>query len=402
MGTSGRELEVVPSKARKADESAGMRIVTHTTPFELLWSAYHQSEDTSCFPGLLDEISVSSYQPLFLCSDIASDILPFPGCLNGGAKEVTSQHRASTYALIASEDIHEVYFIASSLLRTFANIMARTRAQDKAEAGGTAAPKLDNKAEKDIQKPAKRSRSNTDTKQSTKAKTAKTTKSASKDEATDSATAKSSNPKIDQLISQYATELPLQHLLKEPSSPTPETILAHLLNAFLSSARISHAIAAKTVECVLKAGYHDIATLKKSSWEERTVVLTDGGYTRYREKTATALGELVEMIESKYYGDLNSLLNQTKSDPKKIRAALKEVKGLGDVGVGVFCDTAQHLWTCLAPALDSRSIKTAEAVGLGSDVDALWNAIGKDAEKMCRLAVALTEVRLQKAEKDFA
>ena len=283
--------------------------------------------------------------------------------------------------------------------------MARTRAQDKVGLGETAAPKSNGKAEKDTQKSAKRSRSNTDTKTSTKAKVAKTEqskpKAASKDEAKDSGTAKSSNPKIDQLISQYGPELPLQHLLKDPSSPTPETILAHLLNAFLSSARISHAIAAKTVECVLNAGYHDIATLKKSSWEERTVVLTDGGYTRYREKTATALGELVEMIESKYEGDLNSLLNQTKSDPKKIQATLKEIKGLGDVGVGVFCDTAQHLWTCLAPALDARSTKTAEAVGLGSDVEALWNAVGEDAEKMCRLAVALTEVRLQKAEKDF-
>ena len=40
--------------------------------------------------------------------------------------------------------------------------------------------------------------------------------------------------------------------------------------------------------------------LKKSSWEERTQVLTEGGYTRYREKTATALGELADLILEKY------------------------------------------------------------------------------------------------------
>jgi hypothetical protein len=68
----------------------------------------------------------------------------------------------------------------------------------------------------------------------------------------------------------------------------------------LSSARISHGIAAKTVGCVIEAGYHKLDVLAKSSWEERTVVLTDGGYTHYREKTVTALGDLAAFLESKY------------------------------------------------------------------------------------------------------
>ncbi len=183
-------------------------------------------------------------------------------------------------------------------------VMARTRAQGQAGAGEAAEPVTKNRAEKDNQKAPKRSRSNTDTQGSTKAKAAKTEETQPKSESnhgsTDTGTTKTRHAKVDQLISKYATQLPLQHLLKDPSSATPETILAHLLNAMLSSARISHAIAAKTVDCVLEARYHDIATLKQSSWEERTEVLTEGGYTRYREKTATALGELAALIQDKY------------------------------------------------------------------------------------------------------
>ncbi|KAI1417251.1 hypothetical protein F5Y13DRAFT_185322 [Hypoxylon sp. FL1857] len=105
------------------------------------------------------------------------------------------------------------------------------------------------------------------------------------------------NPKIQQVISQYG-ELPLSQTdLSDPDKPTPDTILALVLNAILSSTRISHAIAAKTVALVIKAGYHKLDVLKKSTWEERTEVLTEGGYTHYREKTATMMGDLAQLIE---------------------------------------------------------------------------------------------------------
>jgi hypothetical protein len=93
---------------------------------------------------------------------------------------------------------------------------------------------------------------------------------------------------------------------------------------------------------------------------------------------------------------------QCKSDPKKIRASLAEIKGLGNVGIDIFFDTTQHPWTCLAPFLDPRSAKTADAIGIDSEVKKLWDAVGKGTEKMCRVAVALTEVRLQKVEKGFS
>ncbi|KAI1472375.1 uncharacterized protein F4812DRAFT_11197 [Daldinia caldariorum] len=210
-----------------------------------------------------------------------------------------------------------------------------------------------------------------------------------------------SNPKIRQLISQYG-ELPLSQTdLSDPDKPTPDTILALLLNAMLSSTRISHSLAAKTVDLVIKAGYHKLDVLKKSTWEERTEVLTKGGYTHYREKTATMMGDLAQLIEDKYGGDLNTILQLTSEDPAKIRAELKTIKGLGDVGINIFFDTVQHLWTCLAPFVDPRSLKTAKEIGIGDDVHALWKEVSENPEQMCRLASALTKLRLEGKQKEF-
>lgn len=106
--------------------------------------------------------------------------------------------------------------------------------------------------------------------------------------------------KLDALLSKYGV-LPLQDTaLAKQDEPTPETVLSLLYLAMLTSARISHELAYETVQCVIEAGYHDIGRLRKSTWQERTEVLTKGGYTRYREKTATALGELAELIGKEY------------------------------------------------------------------------------------------------------
>lgn len=106
--------------------------------------------------------------------------------------------------------------------------------------------------------------------------------------------------KVHDILSKYGT-LPLSDIgLKQATVATPETVLAFVFNAMLTSARISHELAYKSVKFLIEAGYHDIHTLKQSSWQERTEVLTRGGYTRYREKTATALGELADYILGQY------------------------------------------------------------------------------------------------------
>lgn len=211
------------------------------------------------------------------------------------------------------------------------------------------------------------------------------------------------NPKISTLLSSPYAVPPLNDIgLKDPESPTAETMLAHLYNTILSSTRISHSIAHETLKCLVEEGYHNLKTLNKSTWQQRTEVLTRGGYTHYREKTATFLGELGDYIRDELDGDLNNLISDSGSSPAKIRSTLKSIKGLGEVGVNIFFDTAQGLWTCLSPFIDPRSTKTAEQIGLGGDVDRLWEDVDRDPQKMCKLATALTTIRLEKKEKEFS
>lgn len=100
-------------------------------------------------------------------------------------------------------------------------------------------------------------------------------------------------------------------------------------------------------------------------------------------------------------GDLNSIVKRAESSPAKVRNIIKGIKGIGNVGVDIFFDTAQAVWPSLAPFIDPRSLKTAEQCGIGGDVDRLWEEIGKDATQMCRLSSALTRIRLEKKEHEF-
>jgi hypothetical protein len=87
--------------------------------------------------------------------------------------------------------------------------------------------------------------------------------------------------------------------------PMSKQVMAHILSALLSSKPISHTIATRALKAVLDAGYADLETLTKSTWEQRTEVLTKGGYTHYRETGATYLGDLAKLLEEKY-GELQA------------------------------------------------------------------------------------------------
>jgi len=140
------------------------------------------------------------------------------------------------------------------------------------------------------QRPAPKQAKNENTKN---AESPRSSRSKSKKQSVDKA-------KLNSIMDAYGV-LPLQDTeLGGPTEATPETILALVYLAMLTSARINHELAYKSLQCLIESGYHDLETLKKSTWDERTKVLTKGGYTRYREKTATALGELAKLVEKKY------------------------------------------------------------------------------------------------------
>lgn len=107
--------------------------------------------------------------------------------------------------------------------------------------------------------------------------------------------------RIQKIIDEFGNNpLGKSPLAKRPLTATPETILAMVMDAMVKSKPISHELSQKTINHLIEAGYHDIDKLHSSTWEERTMVLREGGYNRYREQTATNLGNLAEFVVNEY------------------------------------------------------------------------------------------------------
>lgn len=85
-----------------------------------------------------------------------------------------------------------------------------------------------------------------------------------------------------------------------------------------------------------------------------------------------------------------------------LKTRLEEIKGLGPMGIDIFLGSIQGFFAYVAPFLDSRSRETANAIGLGDEVDGLYAAVDGDASRMAELQVALTTIRLEKLENEFA
>ncbi|KAL4979560.1 COPI associated protein-domain-containing protein [Aspergillus desertorum] len=196
--------------------------------------------------------------------------------------------------------------------------------------------------------------------------------------------------KLQKTIEKYGRG-PLEGTAIEDKALTgsPDTILAMLMDAMLKSKPMSHELTDRTLKKLIEFGYHDIQKLGEASWEEKAMVLKEGGYNRYREQGSTNLGKSVEFVNEKYDGDLNNLIKKAGYDRTTTRQLIKEVHGLGDLGVELFFNNVQSVWPTIAPFVDSRSLKTAEDAGLGTDLDAIFEDLGNDSVEICKLANAL-------------
>jgi hypothetical protein len=121
-------------------------------------------------------------------------------------------------------------------------------------------------------------------------------------------------------------------------------------------------------------------------------VLNRHGYARYDERTASMLGDACELLLDRYRGDLRRLRAEAGQDPRQERRLLKEVKGLGEVGVDIFFREAQVVWGELFPFVDRRAVQAARRLGLDADPGAL--AGGRRPEVFARLVAALVRTGL--------
>jgi len=222
----------------------------------------------------------------------------------------------------------------------------------------------------------------------------------------ENASASGRNDIVSRLVSTYGT---LPHLkagvTAHPEERSSQTTLALILYAMMSSTRIYHQIAQTTLQELVDAKYHDLNVLKSSTWEQRCEVLTKGGYTHYREKTSTALGQLAELIADKYRSDASRILDvqDTSSQESQdvVGARLKEIKQLGNVGIGIFFENAQAFFQPLAPFVGERNIQVARELGLPSSVVELYKEVEESSLELGKLCAALTTVRLERKVKEF-
>ena len=56
------------------------------------------------------------------------------------------------------------------------------------------------------------------------------------------------------------------------------------------------------------------------------------------------------------------------------------------------------MWPEIAPFVDKRSLQTADQVGIGTDLDAIYADLKRDSMKMSRLANGLSAARLDKRQ----
>jgi hypothetical protein len=129
-----------------------------------------------------------------------------------------------------------------------------------------------------------------------------------------------------------------------------------------------------------------------SSWQQRVRVLGDAGYRRFDERTATMLGNGAQLVLDSWAGDLRRLHTEAGGDVQALRRGLQSVPGIGPVGSAIFCREVQGVWPDLAPFVDERVRRGAEALGLPTDPAGLAALV--DSEDLPALAAACVRASL--------
>lgn len=183
----------------------------------------------------------------------------------------------------------------------------------------------------------------------------------------------------------YAEELGIDIGRNEPAP-----LFQLLCLALLFSARIRASIAVDAMRALLEAGWTTAEHMAGADWSARVRVLNRAGYARFDEKTSTMLGEASELLLDRYRGDLRKLREAAGKDAGRERKLLKDIKGIGDVGVDIFFRDAQAAWPELWPFADAKSLDGARRLGLPADPDELAGFVEK--QEFPRLVTALVRM----------
>lgn len=116
--------------------------------------------------------------------------------------------------------------------------------------------------------------------------------------------------------------------------------------------------------------------MTEATWQQRVDALGRGGYRRYDESTATRLGDGAELLIRRWHGDPRRMRAEADGDIAVLRRLLQDLPGIGPVGADIFLREAQAVWPEVAPYFDTRALRGAEQLGLGTDTAALTRLAG--------------------------
>ncbi len=174
----------------------------------------------------------------------------------------------------------------------------------------------------------------------------------------------------------------------------PSALFRLLVASLLFSARISQEIATAAARAFNDQGWTSAAKMAQTTWKQRVTTLNRSGYARYDERTATMLGDTVELLQERYRGDLRRLRDEAQRDPARERELLKEFKGIGDVGVDIFFREVQVAWDELVPLTGRRALDVAQRLGLPGGARGLARLV--DDADFPALVAALVRVRRER------
>lgn len=179
-----------------------------------------------------------------------------------------------------------------------------------------------------------------------------------------------------------------------PLKDQPAALFKLLVLANLLSARISADIALASARELFEAGGGTARGMARLSWQERVDALGRGHYVRYDESTADRLGDMAELVQEKYQGDLRRLPRDSGRDLDKARGLVCEFPGIGPTGADIYFREAQAVWPWLRPYFDGQTLKGAERLGLPQDPKRLAELV--NAKDLARFAAALVRVARDK------
>ena len=148
------------------------------------------------------------------------------------------------------------------------------------------------------------------------------------------------------------------------SSGRSTEIFKWFLASMLFGAPIRDNTAIKTYESFRK---HNVLTPERiltTGWEGLVVILDEGGYARYDEKTTDKLLSVMKNLKEKYGGDLVCLYEKSL-DASDLEASLKALgKGIGATTVSIFLRELRDVWTKSDSRPTALVIEAAESLGI--------------------------------------